>query len=176
MKLLSYLASLAVFVGPHCAAEPTLSPLADDEGYLALNIVIQSMVPESVKLESAELFGAGHLVRELKSGENFHLIKLPAGEYSWSRIQVNNSYYFNIDDQNFNVSVLPGKINYSGHLLIEIFQYYGTAYFNYVNRSSQVIDALEGCCAELSKQYPLVFTGTSPDPFIDFYHQLLAQE
>ena len=143
--------------------------LLPNEGYVVIKIIIKETLPESIKLKSNKFSGENYTKSDLKEGDNFELIKLPAGEYHWSRLNELNGRYFNLDEHKFSFKVVAGKINYGGHLLVDINTRFGTANFDYVNRSSTVIDQLEGCCSELLNSIPLIYTGTSVDPFIEFY-------
>ncbi|WNC69929.1 hypothetical protein RI845_07270 [Thalassotalea nanhaiensis] len=164
-----------LFLSFNCLAENNVEHLGEDEGYVILPLVISGMVPESIILEDSDIFGASYKVKKLKAGENFELIILPAGEYKWSKIKVNKSYYFNLEESEFNLTVKKDKINYGGHLIIDINSQFGTANYNYVNRSSQVIKELEDCCKTLTTQYSLTFTGKSEDPYIEFYRSATTE-
>ena len=146
--------------------EPT-----EKEGYVALPIIISGATPESISITGASFFDSGYKIKELVSGNNFKLITLPVGNYKWKRIKLNDSYYFNLEDLEFNISVKKGVVNYSGHLIIDINNRYATANYRYINRSSQTLEELKSCCEEIISDYPLVFTAKSQDPFIDAIKQ-----
>lgn len=160
--------------GAVAASESSHSPLDDDEGYLVMALYIDGRVPNSIKLRSQALFGRSDEMSSLKQGQNFKLVKLAAGKYSWDRINVNNVNYFDLRDQSFDITVHARKINYGGHFMVDINDRFNTATFNYVNRSSEVIDYLKNCCEALNQRYPLVFSVDSVDPFIEFYTHLTA--
>ena len=166
----------SLFLTLPCQAEQHFDDLKEDEGYLVLAVNIEGMIPKSLKLASKATFGSGYTMDSLAFGDNLKIIKLTAGEYTWERLKINRTYRFDLDDEAFSVNVEAGKINYSGHLLVNIYQQFETASFNYVNRSSLVFDELRNCCDALNKKYPLVFTGESQDPFIDFYSNLVKAE
>ena len=150
--------------------------LKENEDYVVLAVNIEGMVPKSIKLSSKATFGGGFIMDSLTYGENIKVIKLDAGEYGWERLRINSSYRFDLDKDTYSIKVEAGKINYSGHLLVNIYRQFETANFNYVNRSSLIFDELQECCEGLTQKYPLAFTGLSEDPFIDFYSDLVKQE
>jgi hypothetical protein len=150
--------------------------LSANEGYVAINIIIKQGVPESIKITSINFLGESYTKSDLKEGDNFELIKLPAGDYYWSRLNIFNGRYFNLKENKFSLKVVAGKINYGGHLLVDINQKFGTANLNYMNRSSTVIDQLDTCCSELLNAIPLIYTGTFVDPFIEFYQNISSKK
>ncbi|MFC4701156.1 hypothetical protein ACFO4O_13360 [Glaciecola siphonariae] len=166
----------AVSFGLGAQSTSSLQPLAKNEGYVVIPIIIEGYVPFDVKLEETKAFGESHKVRDLESGLNFSLIKLPAGEYQWSRINFRSNHYFNLEEHDFELHVKPDVINYGGHFAIDINYRFATARYNYVNRSSSVIEKLNEHYPEIFEQYPLIFSGISPDPFIAFYNKLMRQE
>jgi hypothetical protein len=157
-----------LFISFNCFSENDLESLGENEGYVLLPLVISGMLPESVTIEEAGVFGDSYRVRKLKAGENFELIILPVGDYKWTKIKVNESYHFNLEEHEFSLTVNKGIINYGGHLIIDINSQFGTAKYNYVNRSSQAIKELENCCKNILSKYSLSFASNSEDPFIEF--------
>jgi hypothetical protein len=157
-----------LFISFNCFSENDLASLGENEGYVLLPLVISGMLPESITIEGAGVFGDSYRVRKLKAGENFELIILPVGDYKWTKIKVNKSYHFNLEEHEFSLTVNKGIINYGGHLIIDINSQFGTAKYNYVNRSSQAIKELESCCKNILSKYSLSFASNSEDPFINF--------
>lgn len=166
MKLFKYALLCASF---SCAANTELEPLENDEGYLVLPVVLKGSIPDSVTIKGEGVFSDGYMFRDLTFGTNFEVIKLPAGSYKWARINVNERTYFTLKKHDFNVEVKPGVINYGGHLVIDVNLRFGTASYDYVNRSSEIIHWLQDCCSDEMSNHPLEFTSSSQDPFIDFY-------
>jgi len=157
-----------IFISFTCFAESELENLSENEGYVLLPLIISGMVPESITLKEDKFFGHSYIAENLELGENFKLITLPAGDYTWTKIKINHNYYFDLDKQGFSLTVKKGVINYGGHLIVDINQMFETAKYNYVNRSSQAIDELQNCCVNLISDYSLIFSGGTEDPFIDF--------
>jgi hypothetical protein len=173
MKFLSCFI-LLLCVSFYCLAENDIGPLGENEGYVILPLVVSGLIPESVTIADSNLFGNSYKVENIKGGNNFNIIRLPAGEYKWSKVRLHKSHYFNLKDKEFNLTVKSGVINYGGHLIVEINPEFGTANLNYVNRSSQIIKELEECCINLMVKYQLTFAGNSEDPFIEFYRAVIA--
>lgn len=149
--------------------------LLANEGYVVINIINNDALPQSIKIKSSNFLGVDYTKSDLKEGDNFELIKLPEGEYYWSRLKLKNGRYFNLEDHNFTLKVIAGKINYGGHLLVDVNSKFSTGSFDYVNRSSVVIEQLESYCSDLLNSITLIYTGTSVDPFIEFF-QMISNE
>jgi hypothetical protein len=172
MKLIGY---CILFFSLSSLADNNIEHLNVNEGYAILPLVISGTIPETITIEGSAVFAESYTVKRLKAGNNYELIVLPAGEYKWTKIRVNKSYYFDLEDHEFILTVRKNNINYGGHLIIDINSQFGTAKYNYVNRSSQIIKELEDCCNTIMPKYPLIFTGDSEDPFIDFYRNAVSE-
>ena len=157
-------------------AEDAIETLEKNEGYVVVPIIIRDEIPWSIRLKGKKMFGGSYTARDLSSGENFQVVKLPAGQYQWSRINLVSDFYFDLENHSFNLTVKPGVINYGGHLILNINRRFGTAQYDYVNRSSLVIEQLTDKFYTLSQQYNLEFTGHSPDPFISHYQNIIKTE
>ncbi|BBM03551.1 hypothetical protein [Microbulbifer sp. GL-2] len=150
-------------------AKEFIEPLSPGEGYAVLALVISGEVPKSVKIQTPKLFGKSYLFEDLSDGNNFKIIRLPAGEYRWTKVTTNRNSYYKIKEKEFNLNIQEGSINYGGHLTINTNWQFETAEFDYINRTSQTIEELEKCCLTLLNEYPLLFTERAKDPFIKFY-------
>ncbi|WP_444905212.1 hypothetical protein ACJJIU_11210 [Microbulbifer sp. CnH-101-E] len=155
----------------NCLAEnkDMIPPLSPGEGYAILPLSIHGTPPKSVKLQDPKSFGKSFIFKSPATGNNFKIIKLPAGNYRWTKVIANRNYLFNLKEKQFDLIIHEGAINYGGHLTIDINWTFGTATFDYLNRSSETIEELESCCQKLLEQHPLTFTGNTKDPFIKFY-------
>lgn len=170
------------------AAGKPIGLLGEGEGYVILAVVSTGSTPESLKLEERAFFGNSHTFRDLADGENIDLVRLPAGEYHWTRADLighvyvtfkgerreisSPRYHFDLDDGRFTLTVREGVINYGGHLLVDLSS--GTGYIHYVNRTSQALNALERCCNALLEKYPFVVPASYEDPFLQFYRKLVV--
>lgn len=154
----------------------TLEPLDDDEGYLVVATNIDGFVPRHLTLSGESIFQGGYLMDELKIGNNIRIIKMKAGSYHWSKLKINKTYLFKLEEDKYILNVEAGKINYSGHLIVNVYPQFGTADFRFVNRASQVFDEIESCCENLLEQTPLLFNGTGVDPFVDYFSGLKIKE
>ena len=164
---------VTLLFSPLIFANSALTPLEQDDAYVVIPLIIEGHIPESIRLQATTIFGKSYKAKELKVGNNFSIIKLPAGEYQWNRITMYNDRFFDLDDNNFKINVRPGVINYGGHLQAKINFRFSTAQFNYMNRSSVVMDKLKESYPDIYEKYPLVFSGHFPDPFISHYKQLV---
>lgn len=153
-----------------------LDALEDDEGYLVVAANIEGYIPRNLTLSGESIFQGGYLMEELTLGNNIRIIKMNAGIYHWSKLKINKTYLFELEEDKYSLKVEAGKVNYAGHLIVNVYPQYGTADFRFVNRASQVFDEMKDCCAELLEQKSLVFNGTGADPFIDYFSELTVNE
>ncbi len=154
----------------------TLEPLDDDEGYLVVATNIDGYIPRNLTLSGESIFQGGYLMEELALGNNIRIIKMNSGVYHWSKLKINKTYLFELEEDKYSLRVEAGKINYAGHLIVNVYPQHGTADFRFVNRLSQVFDEINDCCESLLEQTPLVFNGTGVDPFVDYFRDLQVKE
>lgn len=153
-----------------------LDPLNDNEGYLVVATNIDGFIPRHFTLSGESIFQGSYLMDELTFGDNIRIIKMKAGTYHWSKLKINNTYSFKLEEDKYTLKVEAGKVNYSGHLIVNVYPQYGTANFRFVNRVSQVFDEIENCCDSLLENTPLIFNGTGADPFVDYFSRLKIKE
>lgn len=170
-----FVALLVTSYFPLGYATTALEPLEENEAYVVIPLIVEGHIPDYIRLESTSSFGESYRAKDLVGGESFSVIKLPAGEYQWTRINMHNDRFFDLEDNNFKINVKAGVINYGGHLKVKINYRFSTAQYNYMNRSSVVMDKLKQEYPEIYGSYPLIFAGHSPDPFIAYYQQLVEE-
>lgn len=144
--------------------------LKSNEGYLLAGIEIYNIIPSKIYLQGDSLLSI-ESIADLAPGDQYRLLALPAGTYTYKRVfnnaHINKNVYWSILERKFSVTVKAGAINYSGHLISDI---EGTRYasFSYRNRSSQALRFLDQCCNQLLSKYSFRYTGESPDPYAEF--------
>ncbi len=159
------------------SGKPALSQAVDNnkalkEGYGYLLLAIESLgtTPHKILLKGPKLFSSPS-VQSTTPGDNYRLMPVPAGRYYFSQIyndgKKEEAAYWDILNFDYYVDVEANTISYSGHFISEM---YGEQEvdFIYRNRSSQAYEYLRHCCSETLRRYPLNFTGSYPDPFLDF--------
>ena len=111
--------------------------------------------------------------KDLKEGTNYLLIDLSAGNYAVERVQLGNYRYISLEDEeNWKFSVVPGQINYVGHLELNTSQnaFYSSA--ELVNRSSEALQFLEKEFSAILTNRKLKYGGPGEDAFFDFISTL----
>lgn len=92
--------------------------LESTEGILVTNVVSNARMKVTIDRIDREHSTLSSVAMQIKSGENFRVIAIPAGDYFWSGIYVSNRYR-NFDGY-FRFKIIPGKINYIGDAYINI--------------------------------------------------------
>ncbi|GAA6151269.1 hypothetical protein [Pseudoteredinibacter isoporae] len=175
MKAIAYLTLAALLVLPVPAVpaqgvERNTEALKEGYGYLLLAIESLGTTPNKILLKGPKLFSSPS-VQSIEPGNNYRLMPVPAGRYYFSQVyndgKKDESAYWDILDFDYYIDVKADTVSYSGHFISEM---YGEQEIDFVyrNRSSQAHEYLRNCCAEILQRYPLSFTGSYPDPFLDF--------
>lgn len=140
----------------------------DGDGLLVVNISSEAFI-DVVKIERmGSLFGGASLTR-LGRGDNVRLIELPAGDYRWSRIDMQYMAYLNIrKDARFQFKVEPGVINYPGDLDIEYAGSGGRYHTNVSDRAGRAMVNLDSLYPGVRQKFPLRYQGALPDKFPEF--------
>ena len=154
-------------------AQQELPPLEDGEGYLVVGIDMYNIFWTGFSIDGDGKLGNAHqfTTKELQRKLIYEIIKLPAGQYHWSRIRLKNYSWFSFSKKAFPMIVEAGRINYGG-------DFHGRAaggegaHFKILNRATAAIEYLENCCAGLLRQYTLQSGVSAEDPFLEYYSSL----
>ncbi len=142
--------------------------LGSNEGYLLLGLYVHDIIPSKIMLKGDGFLSTESMV-DLIPGDQYDLIAVKAGEYTFDRVYnnalLNDKVYWDLEPIDFTVKVEPGTISYGGHLISEV-QASRQAFFRLRNRGSQALKYLEYCCSDLLKQYKLKYTGKVSDPYL----------
>lgn len=142
--------------------------LKSGHGYLLLAVESLGTPPKKILLKGPKVFSSLS-IDKLQAGDNYRILEVPTGRYYFSQVysdEEKNSAYWEILSFDYYIDVLENKTSYAGHLISEMYSDQHTD-FNFRNRSSQAYKFLEVCCELISRKYPLTFTGSYPDPFLD---------
>lgn len=166
---------------PGCVA-PVVEPggdlsLADDEGLL----VVHTWSRWPLRRLDA---GVRTIASGIPEGEDFRLVRMPAGRYRWSdAVFQRNAPYYKLSTYRtgaWEFEVRPGVINYPGLLWIGETRLDGgmrTAGMRSVNRSAWASVLLLQKFPEAFQRYEVVFTGFVRDDFLEVYRrEKLARE
>lgn len=152
--------------------------LKKDEGYILIAIYVESgYLPTKITLEGTG-WGNDITIKDLEGYNNYRLLAVSEGTYKFDRIYLNRKNYFNIEEQEFELKVVAGKVNYAGDLSIQTGMNSGHsgstldgAMFFFNNKSSQALKYLEKNHIEHLKNYPLNYSGRQRDHFFDYVSQ-----
>jgi len=178
LKIAAVFCSLTfVFWLNSAQANPSITPLKPGYGYLLVAVEAYGLAPSKILLKGNK-FLASTSVADLKLGNNYQLIALPAGEYTYNQVynhqQINNETYWDILNHNYSIQVQADAISYGGHLVSSIDESY--AEFLFRNRSSQAWAYIKQCCSQLLKTTTFDYTGHYPDPFLEILKSSTAEQ
>ncbi len=154
------------------SSNPSTPALGEDEGLLILDVESDVAI-ERILLDRAVASGP------LPAGRHVWLVRVPAGDYRWSRIEFGNK---RPDARRFELSELetdlgfeiePGAIHYAGQILVRQDSRWRSpsrlpwiALRNHAARAVRLlIDREPGIMAA----FPIRHAGASDDPFLDHY-------
>lgn len=180
------LAAFLVAIGG-CAGSPPVSvppgtsdPLAPDEGFLVVQI------DTALLLESVTASGVT-LANSLPPGEHLWLVRMRAGNYRWDSLRLAAQTLASssirpvsvsvLNDQEFSFDVQAGKVNYPGHLLVDVTEsgIHGGVAVRNRNHSAMAIRKLLRSHADLIAAHDLRYAGRSGDEFLDYYSRERAR-
>lgn len=138
--------------------------LNGDEGYLFIGI------DTDTPLEGMRFVGAKFIEltsQDLRRGNNYLLVNLPAGEYKLESIKVRSPYKFKFFEKDkWSFDVKPGVISYVGHIEFRSALLYGwAANLELVNQASVGLEYLEQNYANLLSAYDIEYQGPGSDLF-----------
>ncbi len=142
--------------------------LKNGHGYLLLAVESLGTPPKKILLKGPKVFSSLS-IDKLKIGDNYRILEVPIGRYYYSQVysdEEKSSAYWEILSFDYYIDVQENQTSYAGHLISEMYSDQHTD-FNFRNRSSRAYKYLKECCELISKKYPLTFTGSYPDPFLD---------
>lgn len=161
---------------PTPVASGASEPLADDEGFLVVHIDTAITV-ERVQAGSLEV------ARDLPAGEYVWIIRAKADRYRWDEVRLAAQLHGTstirpepagvFNEAEFDFSLEAGKINYPGHLLIELVSPTGGVGSGVSvrnrNHSAMAIRKLAKSHSTLLAAHPIRYAGSSGDGFLEFY-------
>jgi len=169
---------LASFILSGCATKVTSLKSDKDKistngtGYLLIG------VETNRDLKSIRISGPDNILLsslDLRQGSNFILVDLSAGEYVIEKVELNNYWHVKMEDEEYwNIKILPGKINYVGHLYIASHGFWQVSYHTeLVNKSSYALEFLEEKFPNILTKREMHYGGPGTDTFFKFAGQSL---
>jgi len=151
--------------------------LKADEGIVVLIIDINFRISKISLGKSGKIFPV-YSMKKLRPGTQMKIIKLKEGKYHWKEgtgRTGTTTYSFEIDEEPTSFVVEAGKTNYPGYL-----EFRGwlnnnndvTYSYNMINNSLKVFEFMKANYSSLIEKYPLVYSGDTPDPFLEYNEQL----
>jgi len=140
--------------------------LSNETGYLLIG------VETNIDLKGVHISGPTSILlspKDLRKGSNFILVDLSAGTYVIEQVLLNKRWRVEMkDDSNWNVEILPGKVNYIGHINIST-RWGGWlySYLNLVNKSSYAIEFMEDSFSNILSNREMHYGGPGDDTFFN---------
>ncbi|MEJ2417318.1 MAG: hypothetical protein P8Y45_10390 [Exilibacterium sp.] len=136
--------------------------LVDGEGYLLL------AVDTSINLDFIHITGtksARLTSDDLQKGSRYILIKLPAGNYEFNKIQLSNVYNYSMKSDIWRFEVKENAVNYIGNLMVRHYDFGSRAYFELINRSSFALQYLNAEFPNILNGRTVEYGGPGEDDF-----------
>lgn len=141
--------------------------LANNKGYLLIGI------QTSQNLKAINISGPTFIQftsKDIKHGTNYLLVDLEAGTYTVDKVKLDRNWRIDLEDEEYwNFTVSPGKINYVGHIEVANL---GNWFANYkvelVNRSSESLEFLEKKYPNILANRKIRYGGPGEDSFFTY--------
>ncbi len=139
--------------------------LKSSEGLALFDIKIDAELTR-IRLDRIDSIFSFPKIEDLPAGSYSRLLKLPAGQYKFSKFQMSRIYWEFDDVRNSNFTIEPGKINYVGEI--------NSSSTGWLSRSLSIENAASRARQNLDRDFPGLlakfpwrFTGEFADPFFD---------
>lgn len=144
------------------------------EGLLVVGVDTNMPISRVRVRKDDAVFGAGDM-KDLPEGRSLRLYALPAGRYEWAQLKPFSYFTYDLrKEPEFEFVVEAGKINYAGDLQFRAKTFTDSS-LHVSNRGLGVIDWLKKEHPRIYTDYPLTYTGHYPDPFPEFYREVVAK-
>jgi len=141
--------------------------LTNDKGYLLLGI------QTNLNLKSIRIDGPQNIElssKDIKEGSSYFLLDLAVGQYTLDQLKLNRYWRRELaDEEHWQFDVMPGKINYVGHLEVTTWgNWYPTTKAELVNRSSEALEFLEEKFPNILTNRSISYGGPGQDSFFEY--------
>ena len=125
--------------------------------------------------------GLRTVVRDVEAGQQLLLVRAPVGRHRWRRVVFRQgSWHFRLTrlrGPSWAFRVAPGKISYSGHVLLDWGKNVGSAHLRVGgmrNRSAFMLEQLEERYPGVIGRVPIQYSGDQRDDFLAEFHDRLS--
>jgi hypothetical protein len=141
--------------------------LNNESGYLLIGIETNR------DLKGINISGSTNILlssKDLRRGSNFILIDLTAGRYVIEKIQLDNYWRVEMEDDDYwDIEVLPGKVNYVGHINIGTSGFWArSSHIELINKSSYAIEFMEEKFPNILAKREIHYGGPGNDTFLNY--------
>jgi len=173
---MQYLIIIMLFIMAGCAKSVSSiktdqnKVLTNEAGYLLIGVETHR------DLKGIHISGSRDILlsyNDLRQGSNFILIDLNAGKYVIEKIQLNNYWRIEMENEDYwDIEILPGKVNYVGHINIAKSGIWQTSYhIELVNKSSYAIEFMEKNFPKTLANRKMHYGGPGDDTFFSFLNK-----
>ncbi len=145
--------------------------LNENEGYLLLEVDTRE------DLKKIAIGGEKHIeltTRDLRSGSNYILVSLPAGDYHIEKVQTKKKFRFRLEEEYWTFQVEKNVISYIGTMSIKTSWFF--ANMELINNSSLALEYLEENFPNILSSREIVYSGPGEDRFFDLVRKKALQE
>ena len=179
---MSVITTAAAFLISCASPEPTIVgggrsvSLEPDEGLLVVQITTDVAVKEV-------FISGGSVAKDLPPGDHLWLVRLPAGRYSWSRIDLGPGFGWDGrigprnssvgKDAEYEFDVQAGHLNYPGELILRTNRIGRSSGLGIEirnrNHSAMAVRRLRKRYSLVIEAFPLRYAGMSGDEFLEYF-------
>ncbi len=172
---LRVVAATSMLFAQGCVTVRPISPgqaveLAPNQGILVVHLSTNTPIKRLT-------FGFGGEIVDLPAGEHVAVFVTSSGNFSWRKIELPGAirprfYMHRAEKQRF--SVESGRISYSGMLQLQR-EHGWRLWFRTVDRSAVAVGMLRERYPKLMERYPIVYTGTGRNVFLEHHRAALRE-
>lgn len=167
-----------------------------------LVVSVDTMIPFSdLRLIRPDDTFAAIAARNLPLGRSLRFVELPAGDYSWARVELGNDGYYEhyiaLDKskkERYTFTVKPGVVNYPGDFVVQldegdllklipaniagyqIFDYLSGFYIQLIDRNAMLLQDLKPEQKGMIAKLGMVYVGPGMDSFSDYYKSIAGNQ
>lgn len=139
--------------------------LKQEEGFLLIAL------KSNINLKEISISGEKYIklsAKDLRKGNSYILVNLPAGDYTFDQIKLNSYIRINdFEDDIWDFSVQKNTISYVGHLDFRSTMWGFYSYIKLINKSSIALEYLEDEFPEMLTNHSVQYQGPGQDSFFD---------
>ncbi|GAA0859048.1 hypothetical protein [Aliiglaciecola litoralis] len=149
-------------------------PLSANSGYLLVGVDLNYAV------NNIQIGGPKDVLftrDDLDQFNNYFLVEMPAGKYSFEKIRLLNGYYYTLKSGYWDFEVKPSEISYVGHLKIMSRNGWFSRYnITLENKSTDALEYMQDNYNNILSARRLRHRGPGDDKFLEYVDVELAKE